>query len=489
MAEPAVSTGKTSPPLPSVRVQSVYCFGQVAEGLFGATITVFLLFYYNQVLGLSGSLCGLALLIALCFDAITDPMVGSLSDGWHSRLGRRHPFMYLSAIPLALSFFGLFNPPVEGEFALFCWLAVFAVLARGTMTLFHIPHLALVAEITPNFDARTRLVAWRQAFGSLGMLIAYGVGFGIYFKASESFANGQLNPAAYLPFSAVLAVIMALVILLSTHGTRALIPFLPRPSQKRKFALLDVIDDVRVAGANLSFRWLVLGFIIVLGTAGVAGALSLHVKTFFWQLTPRELSILFGVSAFSTLIGYAIATPVTRLLDKRGALMIGAAGWGVVQIGLIGLKLYGWFPEPGTLALGCLIAGALIQAVFGAQVFVATASMLADITDQHLLASGKQQAGIFFGAFSFSTKAAQGLGVAVGGIILDLVDWPVGKGIRTAADIPPDTLVHLAVAFGPVLAMMMIPAIWCVSRYTLTREAHARIRAELDEPRPVGRAI
>jgi len=470
-------------------VQSVYCFGQVAEGLFGATITVFLLFYYNQVLGLSGSLCGLALLIALCFDAVTDPVLGSLSDGWHSRLGRRHPFMYLSAIPLALSFFGLFNPQVHGELALFGWLTLFAVLARGSMTLFHIPHLALIGEITPSFDGRTRLVAWRQAFGSLGMLLAYGIGFGVYFKASESFANGQLDPAAYLPFSGVLAVIMGLVILLSTHGTRSLIPFLPRPSRERSFELPGIVDDVKVAGANPSFRWLVLGFIIVLGTAGVAGALSLHVKTFFWQLTPGELSILFGVSAFSTLIGYAIATPLTRVLDKRGALMIGAAGWGVVQIGLIGLKLYGWFPDPGPLALGCLIAGALIQAVFGAQVFVATASMLADITDQHQLDSGRQQAGIFFGAFSFSTKAAQGLGVAVGGVILDLVDWPVGKAIKGAADIPPDTLVHLAVAFGPVLALMMIPAIWCVSRYTLTREAHARIRAQLDRPGPLNEAV
>jgi Na+/melibiose symporter-like transporter len=231
-----------------------------------------------------------------------------------------------------------------------------------------------------------------------------------------------------------------------------------------------------------------LGFIIVLGAAGVAGALALHIKTFFWELTPNELSLLFGVGAFSTLIGYAISTRLTRMLDKRGALILGAAGWGVIQMGMILWKLAGWFPDPGALALGCLMASSLLQAVFGAQVFVAVASMLADITDQHQLDSGQQQAGMFFGAFSFSTKAAQGLGVAAGGIVLDLVDWPVGQAaVKTTADIPADALVNLALAFGPALALMMIPAIWCISRYTLTREAHARIRAQLDTPRTIGK--
>jgi Na+/melibiose symporter-like transporter len=63
-----------------------------------------LLFYYNQVLGVSGTLCGIALFIAIAIDAVTDSLMGSLSDSWRSRWGRRHPFMYAAAIPMALAF-------------------------------------------------------------------------------------------------------------------------------------------------------------------------------------------------------------------------------------------------------------------------------------------------------------------------------------------------------------------------------------------------
>ncbi|MFM7120865.1 MAG: MFS transporter, partial [Gammaproteobacteria bacterium] len=88
----------------------------------------FLLFYYNQVLGLTASLASAAIMIALIVDAITDPMAGSISDNWRSRLGRRHPFIYASIVPMAVCFFALFSPPDLGQFGLFLWLLTFAVL-------------------------------------------------------------------------------------------------------------------------------------------------------------------------------------------------------------------------------------------------------------------------------------------------------------------------------------------------------------------------
>src|SRR4030095_11999806 len=116
-------------------VKLAYWTGQVAEGLFSATLSVFLLFYYNQVLGVSGSLCGVALSVALCFEAICDPLMGSISDGWSSRLGRRHPVMYASAVPLGIAVVALFNPLVTDTLPLFLWLMIGAIVKRGAMTL------------------------------------------------------------------------------------------------------------------------------------------------------------------------------------------------------------------------------------------------------------------------------------------------------------------------------------------------------------------
>ena len=173
-----------------------YGVGQYAEGLKNTAFNIFALFYYNQVLEVSGTLCGVALGIALLFDAVTDPLAGSLSDNWQSKWGRRHPFMYASAAPLALAFYGLFSPPELSELGLFAWLLVFSVLTRGAMTLYHVPHLALGAELTEDFEERTSIVAWRQVFGVLGLFSVVICSFG-YYMADDR--GGRMQAANYPP--------------------------------------------------------------------------------------------------------------------------------------------------------------------------------------------------------------------------------------------------------------------------------------------------
>ena len=95
----------------TLNTKFAYGIGQLAEGLKNSALGTFVLFYYNQVLGLPGTLAGLALAIALFFDAFTDPFAGSISDNWRSKMGRRHPFMYASALPLGICFYLLFSPP------------------------------------------------------------------------------------------------------------------------------------------------------------------------------------------------------------------------------------------------------------------------------------------------------------------------------------------------------------------------------------------
>jgi Na+/melibiose symporter-like transporter len=170
-----------------------YGIGQAGEGLKNGAFGVFLMFYYNQVLGLSGTLAGLALGVALIFDAITDPLAGSLSDNTRSRLGRRHPFMYASAVPLAICFYLLFSPPELTQYQLFAWLVVFAILTRGAMTLYHVPHIALGAELSTNFEERTAIVGFRQFFSTFGGLSCYVIGFGVFFTATEDVSQGQFR--------------------------------------------------------------------------------------------------------------------------------------------------------------------------------------------------------------------------------------------------------------------------------------------------------
>ena len=108
---------------------------------------VLLLFYYQQLVGVDAALVGLAIAIALIVDAISDPVIGAWSDRLHSRWGRRHPMLFVAALPLDGGFVALFNPPADlTDFQGFCWLLVFGIFTRLAFTFYYIPHLALGAS-------------------------------------------------------------------------------------------------------------------------------------------------------------------------------------------------------------------------------------------------------------------------------------------------------------------------------------------------------
>ncbi len=83
-------------------------------------------------------------------------------------------------------------------------------------------------------------------------------------------------------------------------------------------------------------------------------------------------------------------------------------------------------------------------------------------------------------ASSFSGKAASGFGNIVAGFGLDIIDWPRGVQIKTAADVPAETIVDLGLMYGPFVAGFGVVSIWCFTKYALTRERHEEILEELE---------
>ena len=457
--------------------------GQFAEGLMNTAMAAFILFYYNQVLGLPGTLAGAALFIALMFDAVSDPLAGSLSDNFKSKLGRRHPFMYASALPLGLAFFGLFAPPTGlGDWGLFAWLAVFAVLTRMAMTLYHVPHLALGAEMTENFNERTRVVAFRQFFSALGVLAAWYVGPGWFFADDR---GGRVAIDNYVPFALTLAVLMVATIWYSAYGTQKEIPFLSAPAPKpKRNPFAQAVLDLRQAFRNRSFRWLFFGVLVVFIMAGVNSALDLYIFQYFWDLTSDEMLGLQVASIGGLLIGVFLTAPLLRYTDKRFGVLLGTIVWAVCQVMPVVLRLLEVFPENNTpMLVYTLVAFRFVQGVILQQAFVSFGSMMADVADEHEHATGIRQEGIFFGAIAFSHKATSGFGTFIGGIGLDIIAWPRGPEIQTSADIPAATIVNLGLLYGPVVAGFSVISVWCYMHYDLTRTRHAQILHELNARR------
>ncbi len=457
-----------------------YGVGQCAEGFKTAAFTIFLLFYFNNVLGLDPALTGAALMIALVVDAITDPLVGAWSDSLRHKWGRRHPLMYASAIPLAVTFAMVFNPPSGlGQLGLFLWLPGFAVATPAAMSLYFVPHLALGAELSSDYHERTAVVAFRTFFGYFGGGILIFVAFAVFFRPTAAYENGQLNPAGYPGFGVLFGVLMAVTVILSAWGTHHCIPRLPRPAPDQRFSFKGLWADTFVALGNKQFRLFFVGVVIFFVARGVEHVLVLHMGTYFWKLPTEQIKYIPLLALSGVLVGAPIWSILGKRIEKKPMFLIGISVFSIIVAGLPVAKMVGAYPgQDSPLYLSVLLSLSFIGGVAGAAALVAAGSMLADITDMHELRTGARQEGIFFGVLAFAGKAASGLGSQLAGLGLKWADFPSKAEPGTVAD---SKVLMLGLVYGPGVLIVSFIAILFLMGYDLDKQTHARVRAQLDE--------
>lgn len=462
----------------SRRTKLVYGFGTVAFGVKDAAFSTFLLLYYNQIVGMPADLVGTAVMIALIVDALTDPIIGQLSDHWRSHWGRRHPFMYAAALPASLSFLMLWVPPSGWPpSALFVYLVTVIILVRTFITLYEIPSAALAAELTTDYDERTSVLSYRLLMALIGGAAASMIAYGIFLRPTPAFPVGQLNPQGYFGFGVTAAGMIFVSILISAVGTHSRIPFLRAPPARRPANLRTMVQEMAATLADRTFLMILFAALCAAAASGVAGSLALYFATYFWALPSARLPLLV-VPWLGGAILAAIVTPrVSCRFGKKATLVAMLCGGGALVIAPIALRLIGLFPANGSpFLLPALMADRLVSA--GSQIgcLILVGSMVADLSEQAELRTGRRSEGLLMAAFSLVMKAVSGIGMFVSGIILTVAGFPAD---RTAGSIPPEVLRNLGLAFVLVQAVIYGTAAIIVSRHRIDRAAHERALATL----------
>ena len=454
--------------------------GQVAEGVKNQAFNVFVLFYYQQVIGIPGTLAGLALGVALVFDAVTDPIAGVVSDRFQSRFGRRHPFLLMSALPLALFFVGLFNPPDNmSDIGNFLWLTGFAIGVRAALTFYHVPHLALGAEMATDYTQRSTVFAFSTVFSISGMAAVGFIGYRYFFPTTDLFNPGTLNPDAYAGFSLFFALVMVVVIVTCCIGTASEIPHLAKPSA-RPFTLRSIRDDYSDVFQNRSFRTLFFGMVLSTLAIAIEAVLSPFMGVHFWGLPTERLAFLSVATLIGLWIGLPLAPLLTAWLDKRMALVLPAV---VVVVNaniatILRLSDVPWFPDnESPWIFWLLFTKLLIQGMCLPVIFATFNSMFADIADEVELERRRRHEGVIYATRAFAAKATAALGAFLGGVVLDWIAFPKSAAAGT---VNADTLWLLGLMEGPVTSIVSICGVMLYLRYRIDRTRYATIRAAID---------
>jgi glycoside/pentoside/hexuronide:cation symporter, GPH family len=465
MTHAMASSGKLSVP-----TKLFYGLGTVAFGVKDQGFSYLLLIFYNQVVGLPSATVGLAIMIALLVDSLLDPIMGQISDNWHSRWGRRHPFMYAAALPVALSYLLLWSPPAWSPQWLFYYLIGVAVVIRTFITMYEIPSSALAPELTSDYDERTKVLSYRQFFGWLGGLVMTILALQVFLRPDATHPVGQLNPAGYQAYAHAAAAVMFAAIMISSLGTHRCIPQFRVPPV-RKVTLGQTASEMIESLGHRSFLFVMAAGFFNAMVFGLTLSLSLYLSTYFWLLSSGQISLLAAANFISAALAFAFAAPLARRLGKKRATMLTQVFAFAIAAMPICLRFLNLFPTDGSAALvPSLFLQTTLSTAFAIASAILISSMLADVVEDSEVRTGRRSEGLFFAAAAFVAKATSGVGIFASSMILLAISFPQAA---RPAEVNPDIIRDLGVVYLIVLALLYAAAMLCISFYGITREDHA----------------
>lgn len=455
-----------------------YAVGNMPYAVKDVAFNSFVVFYYTQVQGLSGTLAGIAMFVALVWDAISDPIVGSWSDRVRSRWGRRHPLLVAGGIPTALMFVALFHPPGGiGQTAMFLWMTLSAILLRTFLTVYFIPYSALGAELSSDYDERTVISKARVSMAWLAGMLLPALAFALIF-ISDGTSDGRLVASNYTHYGIISTIIALASVLFCVWGTRTVIDRLPQGEDNpTAFSLKQPLSDLKTAFGNHNFRMKVCASLAFGMAAGVAITLGLYVGTYFWEFSTDQLAGLVVPTAVGTLMGFVLLGRLGKHFDKPTILGAAAVALSINASWMICARLLGWLPDNGHIIIyGMAIVQTAISTFLIITLQVLSISIVADILDEQELNTGQRQEGVFFAASAFVSKATSGVGALVAGVVIDIA------GLETGAEpgtVSTGVLQSLGLFTIVPVAILALVAFGFYRAIHMNREDHRRVQEQL----------
>ncbi len=451
------------------RMVAAYGAPAVGAGYMYLMLALYVMKFSTDVLLIAPVAMGVIFSASRIWDAVSDPLVGYLSDRTSSRFGRRRSWIIASIVPVGLAFVMVFSPPesLEGG-ALVAWMAVAIIGFYSAMTVFFVPHLSLGAELSTDYHERSRLFGMRHAaytFGSILSLVSF------YFLILAEQQGHQAVRG--------LALELAIGSALATCGLIAYAGLQlrePREYQGRvKATPFQAFHDVwRNSHARLLIT---VTFIEQVGSSAI-GVLTLYIAQYVVGAPTRAPLFILCYMVPSTL-SVPLWIPLSRRFGKIHLWMFSMLLTGLSFGSMFALPFLGDITTKSAyIAVAAVFAG--LAAGCGGTI---SPSVQSDVIDYDEYMTGERKEGSYFAAWNFVYKGALGVMLLLTGFVLEFSGFVPNQPQTMTVQIAMVTLYGLF----PLVCYLIGAVLF--NRFKLDEANHAAIREELDRRREAERAM
>ena len=440
----------------------LFAFGApaVGAGYMYLLLALYVMKFSTDVLLIAPAIMGLIFSVSRIWDAISDPLVGYLSDRTTTSLGRRRTWILFSFVPIAIGFYAVFAPPVSlsGD-ALTWWMAASIIGFYSAMTIFFVPHMALGAELSNDYHERSRLFGLRHAFYTVGSILSLGT---MMLLLNEEFREGGDVRAMAEEYALYAIIAMSVLVLYAVVNLRERPEFQGRLNSSPTSAFRDVWQ-------NPHARLLVIvTFIENVGSSAIA-VLSLYVTQY---VVGAPLSAPFIILAYMlpSTASVPMWLPLSRRFGKIRVWMVGMALYGLAFGGMFFLP----FMETVDARLTLIIVMAAFAGLAAGCGGTIGPSVQGDVIDYDEYKTGERKEGSYFAVWNFTYKSALGVMLLLTGFVLEASGFVPNQ--------PQTMTVQIAMVslYGALPLLCYAIGVVLFSRFKLTEQEYSVIRAELD---------
>jgi glycoside/pentoside/hexuronide:cation symporter, GPH family len=438
--------------LPRIR-KFLYAVSDFSFSFADTTMSVLFAIFMTDVAGLSLANAALVILIGRVWDAVTDPVMGFLTDRTRSRWGRRRPYLLFGAIPFGFMFTMLwFRPPTMSPFLLTTYFTVVYFLYDTCVTLITMPYFALTPEMTQDYDERTSLTMYRMAFSITGSLTAFIVPLLIIGKM-----HPQNAPRVFM-MGLIFGIICAIPPLLTFFGSKEK-PEYYAQSQP------GIRDSVKAVRRNRPFLFAAGIFLFTWTAVDIIQVFMLYFLKYRMNLEAQSDTIL-GTIFVTALLVLPLWNWISEKTDKRKAYIVGMIFLSAVMVTLIMLS-------PAT-SFAFIILIAVLAGIGVSAVHVLTWSIIPDAVEMDELATGQRHEGIFYSMATFLKKCASAILVPGSLLVLQWSGYVSNAPVQT-----PSAILAIRGLMGLLPSVLLLTGTLFAAFYPLTRAGHAQARVEI----------